>query len=63
MNLMQCSKKHFYDGDKFSECPYCTGATGNFSILNAEIDTSAIKSTSGNQGAQHTPTVVLDDEE
>lgn len=26
MNLVKCSKGHFYDGDKFSECPHCKGA-------------------------------------
>lgn len=23
MLLQRCSKKHFYDSDKFAECPYC----------------------------------------
>ena len=29
MKLLRCPKMHFYDGEKFPECPYCTGATGN----------------------------------
>ena len=23
MILQRCKKKHFYDSDKFAECPYC----------------------------------------
>lgn len=26
MNLTKCSKGHYYDGDKFSTCPFCSGA-------------------------------------
>lgn len=26
MNLIKCSKGHYYDGDKFSSCPFCSGA-------------------------------------
>lgn len=26
MDLTRCSKGHFYDAEKFSECPYCSGS-------------------------------------
>ena len=26
MNLTKCSKGHYYDGDKYSGCPFCNGA-------------------------------------
>ena len=26
MNLTKCSKGHYYDGDKYSACPFCNGA-------------------------------------
>lgn len=26
MNLTKCSKGHYYDGDKYSSCPFCSGA-------------------------------------
>lgn len=26
MNLIKCSKGHFYDGDRFASCPHCGGA-------------------------------------
>lgn len=26
MKLTKCSRNHFYDGDKYSECPHCNGA-------------------------------------
>lgn len=25
MNLTKCSKGHYYDGDKYSSCPFCSG--------------------------------------
>ncbi|SCY71215.1 hypothetical protein SAMN02910292_02582 [Lachnospiraceae bacterium XBB2008] len=62
MNLMQCTKKHFYDGDKFTVCPYCTGATGNYSIMNGSVDSSSLKPSMPNNGTQHSPTVVLDED-
>lgn len=62
MNLMQCTKKHFYDGEKFTVCPYCTGATGNYTIMNGSMDTSALKPSLASIGSQHTPTVVLDED-
>lgn len=27
MNLLKCNKGHYYDGDKFAGCPYCSGAS------------------------------------
>lgn len=27
MNLVKCSKGHFYDGDRFASCPHCGGGT------------------------------------
>ncbi len=27
MNLLKCSKGHFYDGDKFASCPFCAGSS------------------------------------
>ena len=29
MKLTKCSNNHFYDGDKFSQCPHCAKLTGN----------------------------------
>lgn len=29
MNLLKCSKGHYYDGDKFAGCPYCSGASAS----------------------------------
>lgn len=26
MNLTKCNKGHYYDGDKYSSCPFCSGA-------------------------------------
>ena len=34
MNLKQCKNGHFYDADKYSECPHCNGA---MSSLDATI--------------------------
>ena len=38
MKLMQCNKKHYYDGDKFTSCPYCTGKTGARSYIGENIN-------------------------
>ncbi len=38
MKLMQCNKKHYYDGDKFTCCPYCTGKTGARSYIGENIN-------------------------
>lgn len=27
MNLVKCSKGHFYDGDKYASCPFCAGSS------------------------------------
>lgn len=27
MNLIKCSKGHFYDGDKYASCPFCAGSS------------------------------------
>lgn len=62
MKLMQCNKKHYYDGDKFAICPYCTGATGNFSIMDGAVDVSGLKTSVLSDEAQYTPTVILEDE-
>lgn len=29
MNLLKCSKGHFYDGDKFASCPFCAGSSAS----------------------------------
>lgn len=62
MKLMQCNKKHYYDGDKFVICPYCTGATGNFSIMDDTVDVSGLKTSVLNGESQYTSTIILEDE-
>lgn len=62
MNLMQCNKKHFYDGEKFSVCPYCTGATGNFSAMNGTDVDLVLKPSASEVPVQYEPTVILEDE-
>ncbi|MCI6885631.1 MAG: FHA domain-containing protein [Lachnospiraceae bacterium] len=32
MNLVKCSKGHFYDGDKFASCPHCGGGMPSDSV-------------------------------
>lgn len=29
MNLIKCNKGHYYDGDKFPNCPHCAGTVSN----------------------------------
>ncbi|MCR5556428.1 MAG: hypothetical protein K6F75_02575 [Butyrivibrio sp.] len=61
MNLKRCEKKHYYDGDKFEECPYCISKTriGYFDeiagphVMNKE-DEQGRNEDSGNAGYEKT---------
>jgi len=32
MNLKRCESGHFYDADKFADCPHCSGAKGDGNV-------------------------------
>ncbi|MDO5408379.1 MAG: FHA domain-containing protein [Eubacteriales bacterium] len=37
MNLVKCSKGHFYDGDKFASCPHCGGGAASTDSVTVAI--------------------------
>ena len=37
MKLMRCEKGHFYDGDKYDDCPYCS-ELGEVSSSKAKLE-------------------------
>ena len=50
MNLTRCSNGHFYDADKYADCPHCNGAA-------ADVGVDPVQQTVGLQqtvGFQHT---------
>lgn len=44
MNLTKCNKGHYYDGDKYSSCPFCSGAgpAGDSVTLAAGVPSSDV---------------------
>lgn len=36
MNIVKCTNGHFFDSDKYDECPYCAERESMF-LKNAEI--------------------------
>jgi hypothetical protein len=48
MNLIRCKKGHFYDAEKFSECPHCSADAGNQQGQTMPVDRN------GGAGAQET---------
>ncbi|MBS6194169.1 MAG: FHA domain-containing protein [Clostridiales bacterium] len=46
MKLIQCSKGHYYDSDKYADCPYCGNAAGG------KVQVTVPLNQAGNQGAE-----------
>lgn len=42
MNLIQCNKKHFYDQDKYNECPHCNSGVERNDNLTVPVKRSEI---------------------
>lgn len=63
MKLMQCTKKHYYDGDKFSVCPYCTGATGAHAYMGETMNETILNPIERNANGSYTPTEIVEDDE
>ena len=65
MKLVQCENKHFYDADKFSECPKCASNAGIASPTYTEaIDHVGTETgRKSDEGSSYTPTELLDEEE
>lgn len=62
MKLMQCNKKHYYDGDKFTKCPYCTGETGTRMYVDENISETNVTPFVNGRHAQYIPTQIIEKE-
>ena len=52
MILHKCDKGHYYDSDKFAECPYCTLAK-NIMEEQTELEgNNALEATDGGKGRE-----------
>lgn len=60
MKLVRCSQHHFYDADKYEDCPYCTGKSLNAPDSIITIDRGVIYNS---KNAEDDKTELLDETE
>lgn len=62
MNLTKCSKGHYYDGDKYAGCPFCSGAgagpAGDSVTIAAGSGNSDVTVSLGSSAAAEDPVTV-----
>lgn len=63
MKLLQCNKKHFYDGEKFASCPYCTETTRAHAYMRENINATNLNSIAYNSREKYTATEIINEDE
>jgi len=63
MKLLRCENMHFYDGDKFSQCPYCANSSDSTALNRFEengIALNAIENAAQIRENDYHPTEIID---